>query len=217
MLRIWLRTLLSRFKRSEEGVAAVEFALITPFLLALYFGSMEASVLFMADKRINSVSATLGDLVSQWDPTDGKIPTAALTTYFAAGPNILSPNDITSPDILSPFGTNALKQVVSLIFVKTDGTTKVLWSKTSGTGAVARTVGKPYAPLDTSSTTDVIARGGCLVVAESSYTYRPLFGQVFTTTFNLAHTNYFIPRFGATGVINLEDTSLSTTACTSGS
>ncbi|MGN6683610.1 MAG: TadE/TadG family type IV pilus assembly protein [Devosia sp.] len=216
-MRAWFKALASRFGGAEDGVAAVEFALIMPFLLALYFGSMEASVLFMADKRINTVSATLGDLVSQWDPNDGKIPTATLTTYFAAGPNILSPNAATSPDILSPYSTSGLKQVVSLIFVDSSGTTKVLWSKTNGTGAVARTVGQPYAPLNTSSTTDIVARGGCIVAAESSYAYKPLFGQMFSNTFNLAHTNYFIPRFGATGVINLEDTSLSSTACTTGS
>ena len=59
--------------RREEGVAAVEFALIMPFLLLLYFGSMEASALFTADKRVNSISATVGDLDSQWNPKDGKI------------------------------------------------------------------------------------------------------------------------------------------------
>ena len=201
-----LKQLLARFARQEEGAAAVEFALITPFLLTLYFGSMEASVLFTADKRINTISATMGDLISQWEPNDGKIPTATLNTYFGAGPNILT-----------PYSSNVLKQVVSLVYVASDGTTKVLWSQANGTGASARTVNQQFSPLTASMTTNVIARGGCIVAAESSYSYEPLFGQVFSAHYNLSHINYFIPRYGATGVINLQTTILSSTACTTGS
>lgn len=206
-----MRALIDRlrgFGKNEQGVAAVEFALIMPFLLALYFGSMEASALFTADKRVNTISATVGDLIAQWDPDDGKIPAATLTTYFSA-----------STGLITPYSATGLKQVVSLIFVKSDGTTKVLWSTQSG-GGTTRTVGSAYAALSSSGAnqmTNTVARGGCIVAAETSYSYKPLLGQVFTTTLNLAHTNYFIPRYGATGVINLSTTSLTTTACTTGS
>ena len=42
-----------------------------------------------------------------------------------------------------------------------------------------------------------MARGGCVVASETSYSYMPIAGQVFTTALNLAHTNYFLPRYGA--------------------
>jgi Flp pilus assembly protein TadG len=203
--------IVGRFVHREEGAAAVEFALIMPFLLALYFGSMEASVLFTADKRVNTISATVGDLVAQWDPNDTSnpfIPQATLDTYFEA-----------AEGILTPYSTVGLKQVVSLVFVKNDGTTKVIWSVANGTGAVARTAGSAFTPLSTGSMTDQVSRGGCVVAAETSYSYKPLLGQVFTSALNLSHINYFIPRFGATGVIKLwsnKDT-LSATACTTGS
>lgn len=197
-----------RFGRNEKGVAAVEFALIMPFMLTLYLGSMEASVLFTADKRINTISATLGDLVSQWDPngSPATLPQATLTSYFNA-----------SGGIITPYPSEGVQQVVSLIFVYADGTTKVLWSAANGTGATARTKNQAFAPLDTASTTDVVARGGCMVAAETSYPYKPLLGQVFTTTFDLYHINYFIPRYGATGVIQLENATVNSTACTTGS
>ena len=121
------------FGRREEGVAAVEFALILPFLLALYFGSMEASALFTADKRVNSISATVGDLISQWDPNDGKLPTSTLNDYFGA-----------STGLITPYSSVGVKIVVSLVEVKSDGTTKVLWSQGYG-GGTARTVGTTYA------------------------------------------------------------------------
>jgi hypothetical protein len=37
---------------------------------------------------------------------------------------------------------------------------------------------------------------------------------VFTTTVNLGHTNYFVPRFGGTGVIQLWSDTPAATACT---
>ena len=46
---------------------------------------------------------------------------------------------------------------------------------------------------------------------------KPLLGQVFTSALNLGHTNYFIERYGATSVIQLWNTSLTSTACTTGS
>jgi len=178
-----------------------------PFLLSLYFGSMEASALFTVDKRVNTISATMGDLIAQWDPDDGTIPAATLTTYFAA-----------ATGLINPYSSSGVKQVISLVFVKSDGTTKVLWSTQSG-GGTLRTVGATYAPLTTSANTmtNTVARGGCIVAAEVSYSYKPLLGQVFKSALNLAHTNYFIPRYGATGVINLSSTSLTATACTTGS
>jgi Flp pilus assembly protein TadG len=210
-----MRTLLQKlqdFRRNERGVAAVEFALIMPFLLTLYFGSMEASALFTVDKRVNTISATVGDLVAQTDPdaaadTDPDITQATLTNYFNA-----------AAGIISPYSKTGLKQVVSLVYVKSDGTTKIVWSKANGTGAVARTAGQAFTPLSTSSVTDTVARGGCIVAAETTYSYKPLLGQVFTTSLTLSHTNYFVPRYGATNVITLWDnnTSLATTACSTG-
>ena len=202
MIRIGLLSLLTRFSRNERGVAAVEFALIMPVLLLLYFGSMEASMLFTADKRVNTISATVGDLVAQSDPSK-VIDQATMTTYFAA-----------ATGIMTPYSATGLKQVLSLVFVKSDGTTKVLWSIQNGGGTI-RTVGQPYTPLPTTSTTDSVSRGGCVVAAEASYTYLPLFGQVFKSALTLSHVNYFVPRFGATGVIQLWSDKPATTACTS--
>jgi Flp pilus assembly protein TadG len=202
MLPNALRNLTRRFARDEKAVAAVEFALIMPFLLALYFGSMEAAALYTADKKVNSISATIGDLVSQWDPNDGTLTTSTLNDYFSA-----------STGLINPYSNVGVKIVVSLIEVKADGTTKVLWSKANAAGT-ARTVNSTFSPLSTGSTMDQVARGGCLVTSETSYSYKPLLAQVFKSALNLSHVNYFIPRYGSTQPINLDTTSLAATACT---
>ena len=85
-----IKDIVSRFRRENEAVAAVEFALVLPLMIALYFGSIEASALFTADRRINTISATVGDLFAQWDDDDGAIPTATQTNYFAASTALMA-------------------------------------------------------------------------------------------------------------------------------
>ena len=60
-----LRSLLGRFGKAREGAAAVEFALILPFMLMLYAGSIELSDLINVDRRITVISSTVGDLVAR--------------------------------------------------------------------------------------------------------------------------------------------------------
>jgi Flp pilus assembly protein TadG len=201
--------LVARFRREERAVAAVEFALIVPFLITLYLGSLEAAALFTVDKRINSISATVGDLVAQWDPGDGPLPTSGTGTYD------LSDYMNASTGIMIPFATTGMKIVVSLVEVKSDGTTKVLWSKANAAGT-ARTIGSSYAPLPASANMNVVARGGCVVAAETIISYKPLLGAVFKAAVNLSHYNFFLPRYGSTKPIDIDTSSpaLANNACT---
>lgn len=198
-----LHRLLRRFGGDGQGVAAVEFALIFPLLIFLYFGSIEAAALFTVDKRINSLSSTVGDLVSQWDPGDGDLTTSTMNDYMAA-----------STGILSPYPSAGLQIVVTLVKVgSSDGTTTVLWSKANAAGT-AKTPGNSYSGLPASSAMNQLSRGGCVVAAEVSYSYLPMLAQVFKTALTLKHTTYFLPRFGSSEPIDLDTTSLSATACT---
>jgi Flp pilus assembly protein TadG len=200
-----LTRLLQRFRGEERGVAAVEFALIVPFLIFLYFGSMEAAAAFTVDKRINSISSTIGDLVAQWDPGDGDLSTGTngtLTDYLNA-----------ATGILAPYPTTGLQIVVTLVQVKNDGTTKILWSR-ANSGGTAKTAGNSYSGLGSTTEMNKVSRGGCIVAAEVVYSYLPVLGQVFDTALALNHTNYFLPRYGSSSPIDLDTTSLAATACT---
>ncbi len=196
-----------RLRRNDEAVAAVEFALIVPFLITLYFGSIEAAALYTVDKRVSSISSTIGDLVAQWDPSDGDLVTASggtFTDYLNA-----------STGIMTPYSTAGLKVVVTLVQVKNDGTTKVLWSKANAAGAV-KISGTAYADLATAKAPQMnaVSQGGCVIAAEVTYSYLPVLGQVFKVALNLKHTNYFLPRYGSTAPIDLDTTTLATDACT---
>lgn len=207
--------LVRRFEREERGIAAVEFALILPFLIALYFGSLEASAAFTADKRVNSISSTIGDLVAQWDPAhDGTLTTGSggvLPAYFSA-----------STGLITPYPSAGVKILMTLIWVKSDGTSKVIWSKANDPSITVHPQGSSFTPLYTSGTTptqmNIVAQGGCIIASEVSYSYKPLLGVVFDTALNLSHTNYFIPRYGATNTIIVDNMNpaVLATACKTG-
>jgi Flp pilus assembly protein TadG len=207
-----IRTLVTRFRRNDEAVAAVEFALIVPFLITLYLGSIEAASLFTVDKRVNSLSATMGDLVAQWDPEkEGTLSTAELNSYMAA-----------ATGILAPYSTTGVQIVVSFVKVSkaatagAGGATKVLWSKANAAGT-KKTADQPYADLTlTSEMNKLLAKsGGCVVAAEVKYSYTPVLGQVFNAAITMTHTNYFLPRFGNTAPIQMQgEGTVDSKACT---
>ena len=184
MLQLYLaRNPFRRFLRDSKAVAAVEFALILPLLVTLYFGTVEAASLYTVDRRVATVASTMADLVSREQTC---ITTAKLSNYFTA-----------ATGIMQPFSTTALKQVVSFLAVSSTGAVTIKWSKPYGTGAVARNLGvtSVLANSTTAVQINTLARTkGWLVAAEIQYPYQPLYGIVIKTI-NLAHTEYFLPRY----------------------
>ncbi|WP_417310584.1 TadE/TadG family type IV pilus assembly protein [Devosia sp.] len=168
-----------QFRTQERGVAAVEFALILPFLLLLYFGTVEAASLYTVDRRVYTIAGTMGDLVSREDTS---IATATLNDYFAAAQNIMR-----------PYSTNGLRQVLSLIEVADDGSVTVSWSR-GFNGGIAREADSQF-PLDANEQLNLMARGDFLVVSEIEYAYTPMFGMVISGPINLNRAEYYLPRF----------------------
>ena len=51
--------------RDRRGLAAVEFALIVPLMLVLFFGTLEFSSGVAVDRKVTLVARTLSDLTTQ--------------------------------------------------------------------------------------------------------------------------------------------------------
>lgn len=191
MRAMWvgLRSRLRQFRLAESGVAAVEFALVLPIMLALYIGSVEASAVISMDRKLQSATGALGDLVARSDTT---IPAGTLADYFKAAGGIMTPHD---PD--------KLKQVVTQVEVKADGTTSIVWSYEYANGVVSPGT-KHVAPTSYNLPTAMtnIARGKFVIVAEATYEYPPLYGLTFQQPVNLYRQNFFMPRFGGTITVN---------------
>lgn len=184
-----MTNLINRFRRNERGAAAVEFALIVPFLITLYMGSIEASSLFTVDRRIEVIASSMADLVARWNPNEGTISKATIGDYFAA-----------SNGIIIPYSTTGLKQVVSFLNVAADGSAKVAWScgYNGGTALVANTdytLATNMKALVTGPTG--AKKAGFVVVSSTSYSYKPVLSMVFPNALNLQSTALFLPRFQA--------------------
>ena len=187
-MRAALENLLARLQllaRIEDGVAAVEFALVLPIMLLVYIGSVEASAAISMDRRVLSITGALGDLVARSDTT---IPAATLEDYFKA-----------AAGMMTPYPADELRQEVSQIEVRADGTTVLSWCRRyvddDMSVCPARTITLPAAITN-------ISRGKFVIVAEAAYTYTPLYGFAFNQPIRLYRENFFMPRFGGTITIN---------------
>ncbi len=170
-----------RFREDVRAVAAVEFALILPLLIGLYLGTIEASMLYSADHKVATVASTMADLVSR---EDGEIKESTLTNYFTA-----------AQSIMHPFDTTGLVQIVSLLQIDSAGVATVKWSVPNG-ALEGRDVDSVY-PLAADAKINVLARGagGWLVVSEIEYPHDSIIGWVISSTIQLRHVEYFLPRF----------------------
>jgi len=59
------KSVIGRFRRNEDGVAAVEFAVLSPVMIALYFGVVEIAMIIHADKITSHATNVAGDLATQ--------------------------------------------------------------------------------------------------------------------------------------------------------
>jgi Flp pilus assembly protein TadG len=185
-----LRRFLTRFRDTEAGVAAVEFALILPIMIFVYIGSVEASALITVDRKVQNVSGAVGDLVAR---SKEKLTSADLQDYVRA-----------AGGIMSPYGATQLRQVITQVRVSADGlTATVVWSRgyehETAKPALARAENSSYSlPAAIRS----IAKNQYVIVAETSYSYRPLFGIVINRDIPLYRENFYLPRFGGQIALN---------------
>lgn len=97
-----LKSLLSRactgtasLFQDRRGVAAVEFALVAPILMALYFVTMEVSQGIESNKKVSRAAAMIADLVSQ----EQGVNKEDLAKIMQIGQAIIYPYNRTKPAI----------------------------------------------------------------------------------------------------------------------
>jgi Flp pilus assembly protein TadG len=142
---------LTRLAGDRRGVSAVEFALIAPIMISFYFGLAEFCQGYMSQKRLAHSASAVADLVAQTDV----VTTDELDDVMAIGALIMK-----------PFSTSTLTTRVSSVTRNSSGVAKVNWSRASGTGVTAYTVGTTV-----TVPTDMIGNGESVVMAETTYDY----------------------------------------------
>lgn len=163
---------LTRFACDKRGVSAVEFALLAPLMIGLYFGCVEISDGVATDRKVSLTAAAVANLTAQVS----SISSAQMTNILDA-----------SSAIISPYSASKLKITVSCINIDSNKNATVKWSVTrNGSALSSATV--PSALLIASSQ---------LIYSQVSYDYTPVIGYTITGTITLSDQMYMSPRQSA--------------------
>lgn len=149
---------LRRLAVDRRGVAALEFALIAPLLLSMYFLTMEVGQGIEANKKVGRAASMVADLVTQQQTTTK----AELNAILDIGSALLQPYNRSKPTI-----------IITAIEV-TDETTpkvKVVWSRKMVNGAYSA---DQAAGTITTVPEALKIKGSFLVRVESSLKYYPV-------------------------------------------
>ena len=163
----------SCFRRDRKGVAAVEFALIAPLMLALYMATVEFQEYFTMDRKLTAMTSAAADVVSQ----DDVVTATEMNDIFTA---------ISS--MMSPFNIAAIKLRITRVDIDSSGNVSVCWSR--GKNYTGRAKGSSF-PLPANLTVNNMS----YIVAESQYSYKAIVGQYLPSGITLDRIFYVNPRY----------------------
>lgn len=148
----------ARLIPDRRGVAAVEFALIAPLLLSMYFVTMEVAQGIEANKKVGRVGSMVADLITQ----QSDVTPSQLQAIMKIGGSIMQPYNRSAPKI-----------VVTAIDITPDpgSQVKVAWSGKLENGVYSRD-----AAAGTATTVPATLKlpGSFLIRVESYLDYKPL-------------------------------------------
>jgi len=164
--------ILRKISRAESGMAAVEFALVLPAMIALAFGAIEVTSALICKADVSNTASSAADLVAQ----ESQVRQTDLNNVFSA-----------LGSLFYPYPTQSASVVITSVIDDGHGGGKVDWS--SAYNATARTQGAPV-----TVPTGLITTGGSVVMSEVSYTYTPLRGVFVRFPIVMNNTFYSHPR-----------------------
>ena len=156
---------------NEDGISAIEFALIAPVMVLIYFAVIELSFMMQVDRKVTTSTSTLGDLVARATiVTDDD-----LDDIFQATRMIMQPYAL----------ANSRMRVSSL--TEEDGSVTVDWSDDLNWTelVVGATVVVPA---------NLVPEGGSVILAEVEYDYTSALGYFIQSEKTLTDTFYLRPR-----------------------
>lgn len=144
-----------RFARSEDGIAALEFALVSPILILILMGTIELPRAYGTSQGLVRSARTMADLISR-----GSV--ATVDDVYAAGAAVTYPYD-----------TSAARIVLTAVGVYQQGTALVAKVCSSvARNATPRVVGSVVGTPPEAELTV----GSRYVMAETTFPYTPIFG-----------------------------------------
>jgi Flp pilus assembly protein TadG len=164
---------LRHFRDDRRGVAAVEFAAVLPFMLALYIGGVELGDGMAIQVKVTDTAHTVADLVTQ----NKNISNASMTTILNS-----------SGQIIAPYSQANIVVTISEISTNASGAATVTWS--DSLNGTPRPVGQAVTlPSSLAGQANI-----SLILGEVSYPYTPNLGYTITGTVNLGDSYLLFPR-----------------------
>ena len=157
---------------NEEGVSAVEFALIAPVLILIYLGCIELSFMMRVDRRVTTTSAQLGDLTARLASVDNQ----DMSEMFQAARILMQPYDV-----------NKARMRISSIQATAAGVTTVVWSDGYNMSSYA-----PGTPITVPA--GIVQPGGTVIMSEVEYVYESQFGSIISNNQTMKDRFYLRPR-----------------------
>jgi Flp pilus assembly protein TadG len=172
-------TRLRHFCSDRRGVAAVEFAVVLPFMLALYVGGVELGDGMAIQVKVTDTAHTVADLVTQ----NKNISNAMMQTILNS-----------SQQIIAPYSQLNVIVTISEVSIDASGAATVTWSESlNGTPrAVGQTMTLPSSLAGQASVAGQPKIS--LIFGEVSYAYTPNLGYTITGTVNLTDSYWLFPR-----------------------
>lgn len=166
---------LHRLGFDERGVSALEFALIAPVLVLIYFGVGELCEAMMAQRRAQHAASAIGDLATQ----SQSLAASDVSDIFAA-----------ASTIMTPFPTSTLKLRLTSVTLNSSSQAKVDWSCSQG-GLTAYAAGATYTNMPSGI---LSASGDSIIVAEGQYTWDSPAKYVLPNGLSFSEIYYLKPR-----------------------
>jgi Flp pilus assembly protein TadG len=173
-----------RLRRSVEGVAAIEFAMVVPLMFFMFVGAIEFSQAITVDRRVTQAASATSDIVAR-APAEG-VSVAQVDRDLSIVGQLMAPYDVSQLNlsILSikakavPGQPNALTYVVD-------------WSRNNRGGTpYARNSQAPFGMPQ-----NLLVAGESVIVGWAVYNYKPLiFNYFIKEAFNLEEKFYLKPR-----------------------
>jgi Flp pilus assembly protein TadG len=178
-----LRTFASKLARDRRGSAAVEFAIIVPMMLVMFFGTYEFSSAVAVDRKVSLAAQSLGDLASRYT----NIVDADMTNFFKIGDAMFTPYPVTHQ--VGKFQAT----ITELYIDPATGNGRAQWSKGDAPRTVGTTVTVP-SDLVARDATNKIVPNQYLIYTEISYVYTPAVNYVMKTSVTLSDKSFMRPR-----------------------
>jgi len=176
----WVRRSARDLVEDKSALAAVEFAIIVPLMLVMFFGTVEFSSGIAVKRKVTLIARTLSDLTSQ----SVSVADTDLTNFFSA-----------STAIATPYSATPIQSTISELWIDpATSNARVQWSRGLAPRLIGTLVNIPPTLIVKDATGNTLPNQ-YLIFSEVSYLYKPTIGYVMVKGgVNLTDVAYTRPR-----------------------